>query len=236
VNKLNDYSVFKNGSARWPHTWPTPDFGLIGAFSFDFWSVLGFGAAFAIVIAVMLSDFFDTAGTVYGISAEAGMLDENGRLPEMNRVLQVDSAAAAVGGAISSSSITTYIESASGVLTGARTGLASVVTGALFLAALVLAPVAGMVPAVATAPVLVIVGWYMMRLVKTVDWDDAMVGIPAFLCIVLMPLTYSITNGVGAMFVSYAAIGVLTGNARRVPPLMYAVALVFVWYFWHGVV
>ena len=236
VNKTNDMKVFTDGSARIPHSWPAPDFSLAGNFSFNFWSVLGVGTATAIVLSVLLSDFFDTAGTVTGIAADADMLDEEGRLPGMNRVLLVDSLGAAAGGAGSISSNTTFIESAAGVSAGGRTGLTSVVVGLLFLASLVISPVAGMVPAVATAPILVIVGYYMMRLVKKIDWDDASIGIPALLTIIIMPATYSITNGVGAGFISYVVISMLTGNARRVHPLLYAVAAVFGWYFYRGVV
>jgi AGZA family xanthine/uracil permease-like MFS transporter len=236
VNAFNHNHVFKDGSARIPQSWVWPDFGLVGAFSFHFWSVLGAATAIAVVASVMLSDFFDTAGTGYGISAKAGMLDENDKMPGAKKFLLVDSLAAAFGGAISSSSITTYVESASGVAAGARTGLASVVTGVLFLAALILAPVAGMVPAVATAPVLVIVGYYMFQLVSDIHWNDPLIGIPALLTIIVMPATYSITNGVGVGFVSYTVLAVLTGNAKRVHPLMYIVTAIFGWYFWHGVV
>lgn len=236
VNAFNHNHVFTDGSARLPGSWIWPDFGLVGAFSFHFWSVLGTSAAIAVVVSVMLSDFFDTAGTVMGLGAKAKMLDASGRLPGMKRVLLVDSLAAAAGGAASASSNTTFIESAAGVEEGGRTGLVAVVVGLLFLASLVLAPIAGMVPAVATAPVLVIVGWYMIQLAADIDWRDPVIGIPAFLAASLMAFTYSITNGVGAMCVSYVALSVLTGNAKRVHPVMYLVAAVFCWYFWHGIV
>jgi AGZA family xanthine/uracil permease-like MFS transporter len=234
VNAFNHNHVFTDGSAKLPGSWIWPDFGLVGAFSFHFWSVLG-NSSLAIVLAVMLSDFFDTAGTVMGISAKAGMLRAR-KLPGMKRVLLVDSLAAAAGGAASSSSNTMFIESAAGVREGGRTGLTSVIVGLLFLASLVIAPIAGMVPAVATAPVLVIVGWYMIQLASDIDWRDPVIGIPAFLAASMMAFTYSITNGVGAMSVSYVALAVLSGQHSRVKPLMYIVALVFAWYFWHGVV
>jgi AGZA family xanthine/uracil permease-like MFS transporter len=184
----------------------------------------------------MLSDFFDTMGTVIGIAGEAGLLDRDGRLPGIERVLIVDSLAAAAGGAASASSNTTYIESAAGVSEGGRTGLTSVVVGVLFLASLFIAPLAGMVPAVATAPVLVIVGYFMMTIVKDINWSDPGIGIPALLTIVVMPFTYSITNGVGAGFVSYVVVAMLRGRAREVHWLMYVVAAIFGWYFFHGVV
>src|SRR5438876_232494 len=151
----------------------------------------------------MLSDFFDTMGTVIGISGEAGLLDRQGRLPGIQKVLIVDSLAAAAGGAASASSNTTYIESAAGVSEGGRTGLTAVVVGILFLACLFIAPIVGMVPSVATAPVLIIVGYFMMRIVREIDWADPAIGIPALLTITVMPFTFSITNGVGAGFVSY---------------------------------
>jgi AGZA family xanthine/uracil permease-like MFS transporter len=184
----------------------------------------------------MLSDFFDTVGTVIGIGGEAKMLDSEGRLPGMKRVLLVDSLAAVGGGAVSASSNTTFIESASGVSDGGRTGMTSVVVGVLFLIAMFFSPIAGVVPSVATAPILVIVGYFMMTLVKDIDWSDPGMGIPALLTIAMMPFTYSITNGVGAGFVSYTVIAVLRGKWRDVHPLMYIVSAIFVWYFVHGII
>jgi AGZA family xanthine/uracil permease-like MFS transporter len=184
----------------------------------------------------MLSDFFDTIGTVIGIGGEAKMLDADGRLPGIKRVLLVDSLAAVAGGAASASSNTTYIESASGVSQGGRTGLTAVVVGALFLLCMFFSPIAGIVPAVATAPILVIVGYYMLTLVKDIDWADPGIGIPVLLTVALMPFTYSITNGVGAGFLSYTVIAVLRGRGRDVHPLMYLVSAIFAWYFIHGVV
>jgi AGZA family xanthine/uracil permease-like MFS transporter len=236
VNKANDYSVFKDGSAKIPHKWISPDFSLVGNFSFSFWSTLPIATAVAIVLSVLLSDFYDTAGTVTGISKEAGMTDADGNPRNMRRILLVDSFGAFFGGFTGNSSNTTFIESQTGVTAGGRRGLTAVVVGVLFLASLGLAPIAGMVPAVATAPVLVIVGVMMFRLVKTIDWDDLLVAIPAFLTLILMPLTYSITNGVGAGFVSYTALCLATGNLSRVKPWMYPASAIFVWYFIHGVV
>jgi adenine/guanine/hypoxanthine permease len=212
----------------------TPNFSLVGNFSFGFFSTLGFVSAIVPVIAVMLSDFFDTMGTAVGLGEEAGLLDERGRLPGMNRVLLVDSLAAAGGGAASASSNTTFIESAAGIGEGGRTGLTAIVVGALFLLCLFISPLAGVIPPEATAPVLVIVGYFMMQAVAEIDWRDAAMGIPALLTITLMPFTYSITNGVGAGFISYTFIKVLQGKWTRVHPLMYVVSAVFVWYFVRG--
>src|SRR5213080_1207001 len=236
VNEAKHLKVITDGSAAIPHQWNGPDFHLLGHFSFDFWSALGAGTAIAIVLSVMLSDFFDTMGTVIGIAGEAGLLDKDGRLPGIQKVLIVDSLGAAAGGAASASSNTTYIESAAGVSEGGRTGLTSVVVGVLFLASLFIAPLAGIVPAVATAPVLVIVGYFMMTIVKDINWSDPGIGIPALLTIGVMPFTYSITNGVGAGFVSYVVVAMLRGRAREVHWLMYVVAAIFGWYFFHGVV
>jgi len=212
-----------------------PNFSLVGNFSFSFFSALGFASALVPVFAMMLSDFFDTMGTAVGLGEEAGLLDDDGRLPGMNRVLLVDSLAAAAGGAASASSNTTYIESAAGIGQGARTGLTAVVVGALFLLCLFVSPLAGVIPPQATAPVLVIVGYFMMQAVGEIDWRDPAMGIPALLTITVMPYTYSITNGVGAGFVMYVAIKLMQGKPREVHPLLYVVAAGFLFYFLKGV-
>jgi AGZA family xanthine/uracil permease-like MFS transporter len=162
------------------------------------------------------------------------MLDKEGRLPGINRVLLVDSLAAAAGGAASASSNTTFIESAAGVSDGGRTGLTSVVVGALFLLCLFISPIAGVIPAEATAPVLVIVGYFMMTSVREIDWADPGIGIPVLLTMVMMPFTYSITNGVGAGFLSYVAIALLRGRWRDLNPLLFVIAVAFAVYFIHG--
>jgi AGZA family xanthine/uracil permease-like MFS transporter len=232
---FGDSTVFDPGIAVIPDDIVgSPDFGLLGNVSFGVFDVLGLATAAAAILAVMLSDFFDTMGTVVGLADEADLLDEDGKLPGMNRVLLVDSVAAAAGGLASSSSNTTYIESAAGIGEGGRTGLTSVVVGVLFLLAIFFSPIAGVIPAEATAPVLVIVGYFMMQAVGEISWRDPAVGIPALLTIVMMPFTYSITNGVGAGFLSYVVIRVLQGKFREVHPLLYVVAAVFAWYFFHG--
>jgi AGZA family xanthine/uracil permease-like MFS transporter len=237
INEIASKPIWGDGIASVPDkVVATPDFGLVGDFSFSFISTLGFWTALAIVLSVMLSDFFDTMGTVIGVGGEAGLLDRDGKLPGINRVLLVDSLAAIAGGVTSSSSNTTYIESAAGVSEGGRTGLTSVVVGLLFLLSLFLSPIAGVIPPEATAPILVIVGYFMMTLVREIDWSDPGIGIPALLTIVVMPFTYSITNGVGAGFLAYAVIALLRGRWRDIHPLMFVVAAVFAWYFVHGVV
>ena len=207
------------------------NFELIGNFSFGFFAEMGFIAAVLAVFTLMLSDFFDTMGTAVGLGREMGALDSEGRLPDVDKVLQVDSAAAALGGAFSASSNTTYIESASGIADGGRTGLTAVTVGVLFLLAVLFSPLAVMVPFQAAAPALVLVGFLMMRTVRDLPWDDLELAIPAFLTIVLMPFTYSITNGIGAGFVSYVFIKLVRGKAGDVSPMMYIAAGAFVIYF-----
>ena len=211
---------------------PTGDnFSLIGDFSFGFFAQMGILSALLAVFTLMLSDFFDTMGTAIGLGREAGMLDSQGRLPDVNRVLVVDSAAAAVGGAFSASSNTTYIESASGIAEGGRTGLTAVVVGLLFLVSIFLSPLAEIIPFQAAAPALVFVGFLMLSTVREIPWDDIEIAVPAFLTIVLMPFTYSITNGIGAGFVAYTFIKLARGKAGEVRPMMYVASVAFVIYF-----
>jgi AGZA family xanthine/uracil permease-like MFS transporter len=165
------------------------------------------------------------------IGAEAGLLDAEGVPPNSRRILVVDSVAAAVGGAASVSSNTSYVESASGVGEGARTGLASVVTGVLFLLATALSPLVAVIPNEAAAPALVLVGFLMMQQVAHIEWQDLDVAIPAFLTIVLMPFTYSISVGIGAGFLAYVLIKVVRGRARLVHPLLWVVTALFLLYF-----
>jgi AGZA family xanthine/uracil permease-like MFS transporter len=207
------------------------NFSLIGDFSFGFFAKMGIISALLAVFTLMLSDFFDTMGTAIGLGGEADLLDKEGQLPDIDKVLQVDSAAAIVGGAFSASSNTTYIESASGIAAGGRTGLTAVVTGVLFLLSIFFSPLAKIIPFQAAAPALVIVGFLMLRTVREIPWDDVEVAIPAFLTIVVMPFTYSITNGIGAGFVSYVFIKLTRGKAVEIRPMMYVAAAAFVVYF-----
>lgn len=210
----------------WPDLRLVGDFSLLGS-----WENAGVVTVFLFVFTLLLADFFDTLGTMTAIGAEAGLLDEDGNPPHTRRILVVDSLAAVAGGAASVSSNTSYIESASGVAEGARTGLASVVTGVLFLLATFLAPLVTVIPNEAAVPALVLVGFLMMQQVKGIDWDDLEIGIPAFLTIVLMPFTYSISVGIGAGFLAYVLIKVVRRKASDVHPLMWGVAALFVVYF-----
>jgi len=209
-----------------------PDFGLLGHFSLlGSFSKIGAVSAILLVFTLLLADFFDTMGTMVAIGAEAGLLDKEGNPPNSQKILIVDSLAAVAGGASGVSSNTAYIESAAGVGEGARTGLASVVTGLLFLVATFLAPLVAVVPYEAATPALVVVGFLMMQQVKNIDWDDLEIAIPAFLTIVLMPFTYSITAGIGAGFVVYVLIKIVRGKSSVIHPLMWAIAGLFVVYF-----
>ena len=209
-----------------------PDLSLLGQFSlFGGFAEVGVVTALLIVFTLMLADFFDTMGTVVGVGGEAGLLDENRNLPGIDRVLLVDSVAAVAGGAASTSSNTTYIESAAGVGEGARTGLASVVTGALFLLAMLFTPLVTVIPFEAATPALVVVGFLMFAQIRTIDLSDYAIAIPTFLTVVVMPFTYSITNGIGAGFVSYAVIRLAQGRIREVHPLLWIVAALFIVYF-----
>ena len=210
----------------------SPDFGLLGHFSlFGSFSRISVVAAILIVFTLLLSDFFDTVGTVTAIGHEAGLIDSKGEIPNNDRILLVDSLAAVAGGAGSISSNTSYIESASGVGEGARTGLASVVTGVLFLLTTFLAPLVAVIPYEAATPALVIVGFLMMTQIKGIDWADYGIAIPAFLTIILMPFTYNISVGIGAGFVSHVVIRLVQGRRKEVHPLLILVSILFMVYF-----
>jgi adenine/guanine/hypoxanthine permease len=210
----------------------TPHFDTVGHFSLlGSFDEIGVISTLLLIFTLMLADFFDTMGTMTAIGAEAGLLDADGIPPNTERILIVDSIAAAAGGAAGVSSNTSYIESASGVGEGARTGVASVVTGVLFLLTILIAPLVDMIPSEAAVPALVLVGFLMMQQVRDIDWLDLEIAIPAFLTIVLMPFTYSISVGIGAGFVAYVAIKLVVGKAATVHPLLYVVAGAFLIYF-----
>ena len=240
VEAIGDLGSSQDGPTGWSLNvpeWPDkivdkPDFGTLGEFNlFGSFGEVGAVSALLLVFTLMLADFFDTMGTMTAIGAEAGLLDEDGTPPNTQKILIVDSVAAAAGGAAGVSSNTSYIESASGVGEGARTGLASVVTGVLFLLAMLFAPLVDIIPSEAAVPALVLVGFLMMQQVKGIDWDDVEIAIPAFLTIVLMPFTYSITVGIGAGFLAYVFIKLVRGKASEVHPLLWVVAALFVVYF-----
>ncbi len=210
----------------------TPDFGLLGRFDlFGGFATAGFMAAALLVFTLLITDFFDTMGTMTAIGAEAGLADRNGNVENADRILLVDSIAAMAGGAGGVSSNTSYIESASGVGEGARTGLASIVTGIAFLLTTFLSPLVAIVPYEAATPALLIVGFLMMTQIKDIDWTDVTIALPAFLTIILMPFTYSIAVGIGAGFVTHVVLKVATGKSKTIHPLLWVVAVAFVIYF-----
>ena len=217
----------------WPDSFvELPDLSLLGQFSlFGSFERVGIVTASLLVFTLLLADFFDTMGTMTAIGAEAGLNDEDGTPPRAQRILVVDSLGAIAGGAGGVSSNTAYIESASGVGDGARTGLASVVTGLLFCLSTFAAPVVQHIPNEAAVPALVVVGFLMMSQVSRIDWDDIEIALPAFLTIVLMPFTYSITAGIGAGFVTYVLLKVVRGKVAAVHPLLWVIAALFVVYF-----
>jgi len=207
---------------------PTPlfDIDIFGAFS-----AIGVLAAGLAVFSLLLSDFFDTIGTVTGLANEADLMTADGEVQHLGEILAVDSVAAIAGGLAGTSSNTAYIESASGISDGARTGIASLVTGTLFLLAMFIAPLTKIVPYEAAAPALVIVGFLMMTQIRHIPFDDYAIAIPSFLTIILMPFTYSITNGIGAGMVTYVAIKIAQGKSKEVSGLMWIIAAAFMIYF-----
>ncbi|MDH3193750.1 MAG: NCS2 family permease, partial [Acidimicrobiia bacterium] len=209
-----------------------PSFSTLGEFDLgNVFETLGFLAAILTIFTFMLTDFFDTMGTATAIAEQAELIDDDGRIPDVGKLLLVDSVGAALGGMAGVSSNTSYIESSAGVAEGGRTGLTSVVVGLLFLVSIFLSPVATLIPSQATAPVLILVGFLMASLITKIDFADLEEGFPALLAIVLMPLTYSITVGIGAGFVMYTLIKVARGKMAEVNLWMWVVTLAFVVYF-----
>lgn len=209
-----------------------PDLSLVGDVSiFGAFTRIGVLAASLLVFTLVLANFFDAMGTMTGLGKEAGLTDEDGNLPNIGRALVVEGTGAIVGGGASASSNTVFVESASGIAEGARTGLANVVTGLLFLAAMFLTPLYSVVPIEAAAPALVVVGAMMIGQVRDIDFTKFSIALPAFLTIIVMPFTYSIANGIGVGFVSWVVLNAASGGIKKIHPLMWVVALLFVAYF-----
>lgn len=218
--------------------WPgnpvaSPDFGLVGQVSlFGGFGKVGLLTGILFVFTVLLSCFFDAMGTIMGIGDEAKLTDAKGNMPGMNKVLFVDGIAVAAGGASSSSATTCFVESTAGVGEGARTGFANIVTGGLFAVALFLTPIATMVPSQAATPALLAVGFLILSgSITQIDWADFTIAIPAFLTMMMMPFTYSITNGIGIGFISFTVLRLASGRGREVPVAMYVVSAVFAFYY-----
>ncbi|MDA3147849.1 NCS2 family permease [Leucobacter sp. UCMA 4100] len=210
-----------------------PDLSLIGAVSFDFGKV-GVITVIMLVFTLLFTNFFDAMGTFTGLSREAGLADEKGNFPRLKSALVVEGVGAVAGGFTSSSSNTVFVESGAGIGEGARTGFANIITGLMFIAAMFLTPLTGIVPTEVAAAALVIVGALMMAQIKHIDFSDFAVLLPVFLTITVMPMTYSIANGIGAGFVSWVFVQVLAGKAKKVHWLLWIVALGFVVFFARG--
>ena len=190
----------------------------------------------SVIIAFLFVDMFDTAGTLIGVSHRAGLLDEDGKLPRMGKALSADSIATITGSLVGSSTVTSYIESAAGVREGGRTGLTAVTVGVLFILALLLAPVIGLVPRFATAPALLFVAVLMVRGLTEIDWEDVTEYAPAVLAAVVMPFTFSIAHGIAFGFIVYAAGKILTGRASEASPILYIMAVLFVLLYGFGLI
>ncbi|MFE3448212.1 NCS2 family permease [Nonomuraea sp. NPDC059194] len=209
-----------------------PDFGLIGQVDvFGGFATAGVVTASIVLFTLVLSGFFDAMGTIIGVADEASLVDEQGRVPRLGAILTVDGVAGVIGGVCSAAPNTVFVESAAGVGEGARTGLASVATGALLGLTMLFTPLAEVVPAAAAAPALVLVGALMMTQSRNVPWEDLELAVPAFLTIALMPFTYSITNGVGAGVIAYTVIKAARGKFSEIPWLLWVVSAVFLAYF-----
>jgi AGZA family xanthine/uracil permease-like MFS transporter len=252
VNSLVDHHrAFGTETATWPgwhHLYASPNFSLVGNISLHSFSTtqLGVIASLVWVFSLFLSDFFDFSGTAIGVGKQAGYVDESGNIPRFKKALIVDGLAAAAGGAASASSATTFIESGSGVAAGGRTGWVAVVAGLLFFPFMFISPLIGMVPAQATAAALVVVGWLMVSTltemegeaegkvatkIAGIDFHDLAIGLSAALAIMIMPFTYSITNGIGFGFITYTVICAARREWKRIHPFMWVVTAAFVLYF-----
>ena len=222
----------ENGFYSLYPVWGMTDFTAIGktfgqCFQADFSGVRLIDFA-VIIFAFLFVDMFDTLGTLIGVANKADMLDENGRLPRIKQALLADAIATSAGAVLGTSTTTTFVESSSGVAEGARTGLASIVTGFLFLLAIFFSPIFCAIPGFATAPALIFVGFLMVSTVITIDFTDMTEAVPAYLCMLAMPLMYSISEGIAIGVISYVIINVICGKAKKITPLMYVLAVLFV--------
>ena len=256
INSATNHSAFGTTTATWPgfhNLYAKPDFSLLGNVSLHSFSAgqLGVIASLVWVFSLFLSDFFDFSGTAIGVGKQAGYVDQDGNIPRFKKALIVDGLAAAAGGAASSSSATTFIESGSGVAAGGRTGWVAIVAGLLFFPFMFISPLIGMVPAQATAAALVVVGWLMISTLTEyegeaegqdkgdsaisklagIDFHDLAIGLSAALAIMVMPFTYSITNGIGFGFITYTLICACRREWKRIHPFMWVVSGAFVLYF-----
>ncbi|MEO7124033.1 MAG: NCS2 family permease [Lacisediminihabitans sp.] len=211
-----------------------PDFSLVGQVSFGGFGRIGILAALMVVFTLVFTNFFDAMGTMTGLSKEAGLSDAKGNFPRLKSALIVEGIGAVAGGFTSGSSNTVFIESGAGIGEGARTGFANIITGVLFLLAMFLSPLTTIVPSEVAGAILVIVGAMMMAQIREIQWTDFSVSLPVFLTVVIMPLTYSISNGIGAGFISWVVLRSLSGKAKGISWLLWAVAFGFLIYFARG--
>lgn len=214
-----------------PTSWvPYLDFSMFGAAFTGFGELLTapIASLIATMITLVLVDMFDTIGTLIGAADKAGYLDKDGNLPKAERAMLADAIATSAGAVVGTSTVTTYVESTSGISAGGRTGLTSTVTGLCFVLALFLSPIVGLVPSAATAPVLIMVGVMMASALKDIDWGDLTVAIPCFITVVGMPFFYSITDGLAFGFISYIIVKIATRKIKEIHPLMYVIVLLFV--------
>ena len=199
-------------------------------FKFDFGGLFSHGVLPVVtaIVTFAMCDCFDTVGTLIGTASNAGMLDKDGNLPHGDKALIADACATVVGACLGTSTVTTFVESSTGISEGGRTGLTSVVVGILFLLSVVFAPIAGIIPTQATAPALIIVGMLMIGNVAKIDWSDIEVALPCFLTIIMMPFAYSISDGIGFGFISYRVLKIFRGKFKEVPVLMYVLSALFI--------
>ena len=196
-------------------------------FKMDFSGILSLNFV-TIMFAFLFVDLFDTIGTLIGVSDKAGMLDEDGKLPNVKQALMADAIATSAGAILGTSTTTTFVESSAGVGAGARTGLASIVTGLLFLLAIFFAPIFTAIPGFATAPALIFVGFLMVSAIVKVDFEDLTDAVPAYLCLIAMPLMYSIAEGIAIGVISFVLINLICGKRKKITPLMYILAVLFI--------
>ncbi|MDQ4075581.1 MAG: NCS2 family permease [Chloroflexota bacterium] len=234
LNSLTGFTSFVTGATVPEAIFAVPDFSFLvlpGVFGIPGVFKLGLISAILVVFSLMLTDFFDTMGTIIGVSEQMGDVGPEGEVENLHPMLLVDSLAASVGGALGASSVTTYIESAAGVAVGGRTGLTAVVVAVFFFLAMFFAPLAGVIPPQATAPALIFVGFLMASGLKEVNWSDIAEGFPALMTVLIMPFTFSITDGIGFGFISYVLIKAFQGRAREVHWMMWASAGAFLLFF-----
>jgi AGZA family xanthine/uracil permease-like MFS transporter len=218
---------FLTGQIRWqPHTTHLSDLAAT-AFRLDIAGTLHMGLL-EIAFVFLFVDLFDNIGALLAIGKKAGLVDERGRIPRANRIFTADALATIAGSCAGTSTVTSYIESSAGVAAGGRSGVTAVVVGILFLGLFFVVPAVGVIPSFATAPALIVVGSLMMTSIREVDWDDALVAIPAFLTMVTIPLTFSVANGLALGFIAYTAVRVFSGRFRGVSWLVYALTIIFI--------